>query len=49
MRPEGIRWIARNYARLNLKTAAQSEKEQFLNDLDDDRPFNAYPVNTQKG
>jgi hypothetical protein len=37
--PKGMRWMIRNCERLNLKTAAQSAKEQFINDLDDDEPL----------
>ena len=47
IQPEGMKWMIRNCERLNLKTAEQSAKERFINDLDDDPdPFPLLPPAT---
>jgi hypothetical protein len=36
---DGMRWITRNYERLNLKVTSRSERKPMLIDLDEDIPF----------
>ena len=36
---DGMRWITRNYERLNLKVTSRSERKPMLKDLDEDIPF----------
>jgi hypothetical protein len=36
VKPSGMKWIAQNYKRLNLKVASRPAKEtKIINDLDD--------------
>jgi hypothetical protein len=40
VRPEGMKWILRNYERLNLKVGTRQEKQaKIINDLDDNITF----------